>query len=208
MIKILCWNCNSIKNKHIELSNYMYLNNIDIVGLNETKLDRTVELIVPGYSIYRNDRDSRGGGVAVLIKKSIKHYFKPTKLKNIEAVTIMVNTEIGELKIVTAYLPPDKKLLKDDLNEINNYSGSYIIMGDLNARNTAWNCITSNDKGNKLLEFCVKNKLSISAPEKATHYPKRGLPSIIDVFLMKNIINFTEASSLPIFPTTIQYILK
>ena len=49
-------------------------------------------------------------------------------------------------------------------------------MGDLNARNTAWNSISNNERGNKLLDYCVKNNIIIAAPEKDTNFPKRGLP--------------------------------
>ena len=71
-------------------------------------------------------------------------------------------------------------------------------MGDLNARNTAWNCITSNARGIALLKLCLKNNIHIVTPESPTHFPKRGLPSIIDMFLIKNINKYNEPSSLPI----------
>ena len=197
-LTILSWNCNSIKNKYIELSNHIYLNKIDIIGLNETKLDNSMKLTIPGYSIYRNDRNSSGGGVAILVKNSIKHYYKPIKLTNIEAISVIIHTSIGDLKIISAYLPPTKNLTQEEFTEISDYQGPYIIMGDLNARNTAWNCISSNTRGIKLLDMCLKTNIMIMAPEKPTHFPKRGLPSIIDIFLLKNIKSFSESSSLPI----------
>ena len=197
-IKFLSWNSNSIKNKFMELANYIYLNKIDVIGLNETKLDKNIKLQIPGYSIYRNDRNCNGGGVAILVKKSIQHYYVPLNLENIEAVAICISTTIGEIKIISAYLPPDKSLLINDLVKIKNHTGPFILMGDLNARNTAWNCITSNSKGKVLVDYCTKNNIQLLTPEKPTHFPKRGLPSIIDMFLLKNIYEFTEANSLPI----------
>ena len=69
-IKLLSWNANSIKNKSklTEFVNFIHLNNYDIIGINETKLDSNYQLILPGYTCYRADRNSAGGGVAILIK--------------------------------------------------------------------------------------------------------------------------------------------
>ena len=44
-------------------------NDIDIIGLSETRLDKTVsdsEVCINGYNIFRNDRDVNGGGLEVL----------------------------------------------------------------------------------------------------------------------------------------------
>ena len=41
-----------------------------IIGINETKIDPSIEIIVDGYDVIRKDRDLNGGGVALYIHKS------------------------------------------------------------------------------------------------------------------------------------------
>ena len=49
-------------------------NDIDIIGLSETRLDETVrdsDVNINGYNIYRNDRNAKGGGVTIYVKESL-----------------------------------------------------------------------------------------------------------------------------------------
>ena len=48
---------------------------MDIICLEETNLNKAKILEIQGYKIYRKDRSSlrKGGGVAVLIRKDLKH---------------------------------------------------------------------------------------------------------------------------------------
>ena len=58
----------SLQEHKSELGIILHDNNIDIIGLSETRLDSKVndsEVSMHGYRIYRNDRGSNGGGVTV-----------------------------------------------------------------------------------------------------------------------------------------------
>ena len=47
---------------------------LDILGLNETRLDETIsnsEISIDKYTLVRNDRTRHGGGVAMYIRNSI-----------------------------------------------------------------------------------------------------------------------------------------
>lgn len=90
------------------------MHNYDIVGLNETKLDEKLNLIVPGYKIYRNDRNSPGGGVELLIRNNIQSELLNVQFEQMESISIKINTSSFEMKIVCLYLPPNKKLCKHD----------------------------------------------------------------------------------------------
>ena len=58
----------------------MCTNICDVIGINETKCDETVndsEIVLPGYDLLRCDRSRIGGGVAlylVLILKDVMIY--------------------------------------------------------------------------------------------------------------------------------------
>lgn len=70
-------------------------------------------------------------------------------------------------------------------------------MGDMNCKRKEWNCPKDNTNGNILLEFCLRNKIGISAPLNCTNFPPVGKPSIIDIFLFKNNLNRSLPLSLP-----------
>ena len=67
-------NINSLT-KHIdELTILLFDYSIDIMSINETKLDDTIkscEVYIPGYKFMRRDRNRQGGGVGFYIKTSI-----------------------------------------------------------------------------------------------------------------------------------------
>ena len=67
-------NINSLT-KHIdELRILLFDYSIDIISINETKLDDTIkscEVHIPGYEFIRRDRNRQGGGVGFCIKTSI-----------------------------------------------------------------------------------------------------------------------------------------
>ena len=49
----------------------------DILGLNETRLDKVIsdsEVRIGGYDIYRGDRNTSGGGVAIYVNQNIPHF--------------------------------------------------------------------------------------------------------------------------------------
>ena len=67
-------NINSLT-KHIdELRILLFDYSVDIISINETKLDDTIkscEVHIPGYDLIRRHRNRQGGGVGVYIKTSI-----------------------------------------------------------------------------------------------------------------------------------------
>ena len=84
-----------------------------IIGIQETKLDSTVEnsdINIDEYGIIRNDRNLSGGGVALYIHNSLVFKnFDEISDPNVESVSAKI--KVGNYKpfIVTClYRPPDK----------------------------------------------------------------------------------------------------
>ena len=73
-VKISIFNVQSILNKLHSINNYINENKIDILCLNETFLHNSIKNLnlLKQYTIIRNDRIGRGGGVAIIINKLIK----------------------------------------------------------------------------------------------------------------------------------------
>ena len=74
--KLAALNITSIPGHIEELRIYMNSKCIDILAVNETRLDDTIssgEVTVPGYALERNDRNRDGGGVALYIRNTINY---------------------------------------------------------------------------------------------------------------------------------------
>lgn len=68
-------NVRSLRAHYLGVRNTILHNNYDVVALSETWLtdDLPSDLFaVPGYNLYRNDRQSRGGGVAFYIRSGVR----------------------------------------------------------------------------------------------------------------------------------------
>ena len=50
--------------------------NIDVMGLNETRLEQNIPnstVNISDYKIYRKDRNAAGGGVAIYVRETLPH---------------------------------------------------------------------------------------------------------------------------------------
>ena len=141
---------------------------------------------IPGYKVYLNSRNRRGGGVAIAVKSNIEHSFYKSELySNIEFVSVKLTSGTSDLIVGQVYKPPSKVLLHDDLNSLFT-ERNMIIMGDLNCKRKEWNCLSDNSSGTVLLNFCMDNNIVIAAPLSATNFPTIGTPSVLDIFLLKS----------------------
>lgn len=72
-LKICSLNANSlVEDSRVgELGTILYTNNIDICLLQETFWKNQHDHRLNGYTIIRNDRSTRGGGTAIVIKDSL-----------------------------------------------------------------------------------------------------------------------------------------
>ena len=188
-IKLVNWNANGIKSKKSSLMEFLIRHKIDIACITETHLKNTETFKINGYNIYRKDRDTihSKGGVAILIKRTIKHHqLTNPELINIEAISIMVSTDKSEIKIISAYNPPNKKIQRDDINALFNENPT-ILLGDLNSKNEIWGCLKTNPNGNKLFQFTSELRIIISPPSKPTFHRTGRQPDILDIALVSNL---------------------
>lgn len=119
-IKIAHLNVRSLKNTghFIQVKDTIISNN-DVFTISETWLDHTVsnlEVEIPGYDIYRIDRQSkRGGGVCAYVRQS----FKTEVLNQISGISdtglhqLWVKIQVRNLRsflVCTTYRPPGNPL--------------------------------------------------------------------------------------------------
>lgn len=127
------WNSRGLRNKVVELSIFLTENKIDIACITETHL-KTLQFTDATASI--------GGGVAIIIRKSIRHRainVLPNKNTN-QIIGLEVFTSNIPIKIMCLYIPPQEKQDLSYLRSIFNNNAPTIIAGDLNAKDLAWGC--------------------------------------------------------------------
>ena len=81
----------SLRKHKSELGIILHESNIDIIGLSETSLGSKVndsKVSIHGYRIYRNDRDSNGGGVAVHVWENLPELITKTKSDKLELISL------------------------------------------------------------------------------------------------------------------------
>ena len=82
-------------------------NKIDILALNETKIDEIADdslISIDGYFHERHDRNRHGGGVLIYIKDTItyeKLQIDDTKLCDLETITIQVKPKCAKPFVMT-----------------------------------------------------------------------------------------------------------
>ena len=176
-------------------------NRFDIFTVSETWLNSTVqdlEIEIPGYVIYRLDRqNSRGGGVCAYVSRN----FKTEYLSDISLTApsgfqqLWLKIQVKSMKsfiLCTAYRPPNTPLscFDSDLIESFVYASSFnvpiYLLGDLNCRLES----SDNPEAKALLNFCRSYNLSqlITRPTRVTETTS----SILDVILVsdtKQVLN-------------------
>ena len=98
----------SIVNELSSFQTMIYSHDFDIVAITETWLSNNIfdnEILPANYTIYRNDRGSRGGGVLLAVHDNIVSKVLPSPT-NIEMLTVEV--ELSQTLILCiVYSPPN-----------------------------------------------------------------------------------------------------
>lgn len=117
----------------------------DIILITETWLHEVIpdtEIAPPGYSMVRRDRDGRGGGVALLVKKGII-YSSLDAADGIEAVWIKTKLNNRTVFIGGVYRPPSSPVeyilqLRRFMDSHFREKDNIILLGDFNLPAIDW----------------------------------------------------------------------
>jgi len=135
----------SLRNKIHDTHKFLHDHNIHILSVNETWLDCTIpdaNVYIPGYDVYRRDRDSRGGGVCLYIHKAIQHKLVRA-LNTVEGIALTVNMpsvsrqQRTTVAICSVYRPPSSNVvfwsdLKGELEPLIQSNEHIVVLGDFN----------------------------------------------------------------------------
>ena len=133
-------NINSLPSKIEELRQIAKNTASAVIGLSETKLDKTIfdsEVSIPNYSLIRKDRNRKGGGVACYIRSDIcfnSQSYLSDEIENISFDLLLPKTK--PISIAIIYKPPTDNrcldYLSKGLNDFNLMENDLLILGDTN----------------------------------------------------------------------------
>lgn len=181
-LRILYFNAAGLQSKSDEFIGLLRVENIDIACICETFLkdkSDTAELnTLHEYTIIRNDRMTRLGGLLTIIKTNIKFSeltFPTTELIEYSAFWIEASPPFV---LINAYLPGGAKqdIIKQhynaDLNKIFDSTRKPLFcVGDLNSKHHTWGCKRNNLAGKILYKKTQSRSLVISYPIDNTYVP-------------------------------------
>ena len=140
--RILHTNICSLLSKLPEVCILIDKYNLDIISVNETHLDDTIndfELNIQGFTMYWNDRNRCGGGVALYIRDNVKQKLRPDLfIPGIESLWVEIFIpNSGPYLIGTMYRPPSarKEYYENMIENIElaaSNNKEIILLGDLN----------------------------------------------------------------------------
>jgi hypothetical protein len=184
-LRTLTWKANLITAKKAKLDLLLRTNNTDVVAISESKLLPKYKFSIPGYKVYRSNRNQFGGGVMLLINAHLCHdMFTLPPLTGLEAIAVCLHLQNrNTLLFVAAYHPPAVTIARTDLDAIFSQHDAVIVAGDLNCKHPASNNSTVNRNGHALLSYCFHHSIAINYLDPPTHFPYSLYPSVLDIAL-------------------------
>ena len=178
-LKMACLNIDRLLLKLDQLRIFCEEANIDVMTVNETKLEPLVnnnEVHIPGYDIVRRDRNKHGGGVCIYIKNYLNFKIRYDLMSDqLENIVVEINKPNAvPILICTWYRPPGTPIelfesFESLLGMIDCTNDEFYILGDINCNLLEKNpdCHTK-----KLLELCELYNVSqtINEPTRVTSH--------------------------------------
>ena len=135
---------NTLRKHKNELETVLNERNIDVIGLNETRLESKVPnsvVSIENYQIYRKDRNTAGGGVAVYVRETLPHFQRiDITDQDLEVIGIEITPKNAKSFVILCwYRPPtdnqDSKsfdTLEGISRKLDSEDKEVILIGDTN----------------------------------------------------------------------------
>lgn len=149
----------------------------DVLGLSETFLTVNVPssfIHIDGYTLYRKDRESHGGGIAVYVKSDLAHEFCSSinDILDIEALWLkIIRPHAKPVFLCTMYRPPSAKTdyfekMLNTFESVMDVNHELLIIGDLNFNYVLDETLSSNPA--HYIETLLNCKQLITEPTRVT----------------------------------------
>lgn len=190
-------NARSVVNKVQPLENLLLLHEPDIVAITETWLSSDIldhEFTPPSYSVIRKDRLSRGGGVALLIRRSISYTLLPD-VPDTEAVFCKILCNSTSIVAGCVYRSPSSgsKCIVSIHNFLQQHvhSSAVVIMGDFNLADINWSTMHHTSQGSEdLFDLMLNFNLHqiVSCPTRV----QGTASSVLDLILISSHLSHVD----------------
>lgn len=188
LLEISHLNILSLSSKFNDFKLHLELSKIDIFALSETWLNSSTDnrsLNINDYNLIRQDRETRGGGVAFYINKLLR-FDRLEMSSNIEQLWIKVKLNETWLAIGVFYKPPklNHKYFIDELEEsiaiAMSHCDKIICLGDSNI-----NFFDINSPAYKYFSSMLSSTSMLQLISDATHITNHSR-TLIDIILCNN----------------------
>ena len=192
-------NVNSVRYKFAEIADLLQNGFLDICGLSETKLDENFtnsQFHVENFSLYRKDRNGKGGGLLSYIRSDIPHRRRADleySKNGIESMIFEVHVKKEKWMVAIVYRSPSVNTdhLYDAMNHITTAleqeSRTFFILGDLNV-----NLLKDNKEKHDFVNFLDVYDMS-NVIRSPTCF-KGENPTLIDVILTNSPKRIAEST--------------
>ena len=174
MLKLCCWNAKSVEKKAVMLENLVVDHCPDVMLITETWINGHdhSKWWPNGYDAIANGRESRGGGVAWIVRRGVKvmDQIISEHGNGIEWVAIKVEvSKHGQIWFVGCYVLKGEVRWSSDFLE--QFLGENVIMcGDLNAKGPNLPYVRDfNSSGREVSKILTHKWLNLNGPFVPTH---------------------------------------
>ena len=202
VLSVIILNCKSMNSKLGEIKLLLYTEKADIMCLSETwlKENKFKPKFINYSTIYRNRDKVEGGGVGIIIKRSIKYQeinLKPFKTGKLEIQAIKIFTKTEEITLINLYNPNEDISELEFQHYIQQIGNKFIIVGDFNAHTPILDskCKRRNKTGKVLENIIEQERVCLINPINFYTYIdfRTGKLSCLDLCLTSaNLISKTR----------------
>jgi len=192
-LRISVWNANGLCNHIQEIIPFLQRSNLDILLISETHFTSRSYVKIPNYIVYNTPHpdETAHGGTAIIIRQNVKHYIREEyKQEHIQATSIVIQDDIGELNIAAVYSPPKHIIKEADYTRLFRTLGRrFLAGGDYNAKHVTWGARITTTKGRELFKLMSKNHLQYLSTRQPTFWPSdtSKQPDLLDLCITKGI---------------------
>jgi len=185
---IITINIRGLKRRYRDLTAFLAARRPHIVLLQETLLSSNQRAAIHRYILLRADRTPPAQDTTIYVRSDVvREYTLPDV--SVEAQAILVKFGANELLLMNAYVSPQGQLPAHELQRLLSLRAPTLLIGDLNARHTAWLCPATSHRGRALLRLIQQENLSPHHPDEPTFYPavSNDRPSVLDVAVGRDL---------------------
>lgn len=162
-------NVRGLKSKKNSLDNMLEEQKPTIIALVETHLHPEEDMNLEGYTIIRNDRSEKGGGILIAYKENIKNIVTELEMsiEHYEGTWIEINNGVGKIRIGLVYFPQENEskaritkaytALSEHISQNKERCDEILVIGDFNAKIGRGDQHENQSRSGKIMQDFIKS---------------------------------------------------